>query len=49
MGIVVHKNIPILKTKEQLRKNDILRGMCKHVSARVSLDKAVSNLRKGTK
>jgi hypothetical protein len=42
MGIVITRNLPILKTKEQCRKNDFLRGMCKYVNTRRTIDAAVA-------
>lgn len=41
MAIVINKRIPILKTREQLRKQDFLRDACKFVNSRMKLQKIV--------
>jgi hypothetical protein len=42
MGIINEKNIPILQTPAQVRRQGVLRGMCKYVTTRHKVEQAAT-------
>jgi hypothetical protein len=43
MPIINEKKLPILPTKEQMRKQDFLKGMCQYVSGRCKAEKEATD------
>jgi hypothetical protein len=41
MPVIPDKTVPILKTREQLRRQDFIRDACKFVNSRMKLQAAV--------